>query len=207
MKNIAACALCISATATFYANNVLAQDGGASTSTRATATAPAPAPARAPGASAPVPGLQFAGQGEMRFLGFEIYRARLWVGRGFDAERYAAHPLALELTYQRGFTAEAIAKRSIEEMRRVGDFSPEQGVQWQKALQAALPDVKPGDRLVGLHRPGGGTVFKMDGRVVGDVPDPEFSRLFFGIWLSPKTSEPGLRQQLMAATPTVGSLP
>ena len=205
MKSIAACALLISATAIFHSNIVLAQEGG--TPPSMSALSPSQAPVRAAGARAPLLGLQFAGEGEMRFLGFEIYRARLWVGRGFDAERYAAHPLALELTYQRGFTADAIAKRSIEEMRRVGDFSAEQGTQWQQALQAALPDVKPGDRLVGLYRPGVGTVFKMNGRVVGDVPDAAFSRLFFGIWLSPQTSEPALRQQLIAGPLTAAARP
>lgn len=160
-----------------------------------------------PAASTPLAGARLVGQGTMRFLGFEVYRARLWAQPGFNADQYSAHPLALELTYQRGFTADAIAKRSIEEMRRVGDFSAEQGTQWQQALQAALPDVKPGDRLVGLYRPGVGTVFKMNGRVVGDVPDAAFSRLFFGIWLSPQTSEPALRQQLMAAPLTAAARP
>ena len=57
----------------------------------------------------------------------------------------------------------------------------QQGQQWQR-------------------QPGAGAVFKMGGRVVGEVPDADFSRLFFGIWLSPQTSEPGLRQELVAAT-------
>lgn len=157
-----------------------------------------------PAASTPLEGARLVGQGTMRFLGFEVYRVRLWAQPGFDADQYSAHPLALELTYQRNFTAEAIAKRSIEEMRRVGRFTPQQATRWQQALQAALPDVKPGDRLLGLYQPGAGAVFKMGGRVVGEVPDAEFSRLFFGIWLSPQTSEPGLRQELIAATRTAG---
>lgn len=157
------------------------------------------APARAnepPGALA---GAQLAGQGTLRFLGFEVYRARLWVRPGFDAADYAAHPLALELTYHRDFSAEAIAKRSIDEMRRVGRFTPEQAARWQAQLQAALPDVKAGDRLTGVYTPGSGAVFVMGGRTVGEVADPEFARLFFGIWLSPQTSEPGLRQSLIAS--------
>ena len=140
----------------------------------------------------------------MRFFGLEVYQARLWVSPGFAPERYGDLPLALAPTYQRNFTAQAIAKRSIEEMRRVAPFSNEQAERWQAALQAALPDVKPGDRLLGLYQPGAGAVFKMGGRVVGEVPDAEFSRLFFGIWLSPQTSEPGLRQQLIAMTRTAG---
>ncbi|PTT20662.1 hypothetical protein DBR12_08780 [Acidovorax sp. HMWF029] len=160
--------------------------------------------AASPSASAPLAGARLVGQGTLRFLGFEVYRARLWAQPGFDADQYSAHPLALELTYQRNFTAEAIAKRSIEEMRRVGSFTPQQATHWQQALQAALPDVKPGDRLLGLYQPGAGAVFKMGGRVVGEVADAEFSRLFFGIWLSPQTSEPGLRRELLAATRTAG---
>ncbi len=194
IKNIAISALLAGAEAVFFSNFAMAQgaDGVASAS---------------PGASAPLAGARLVGQGTMRFLGFEVYRARLWAQPGFDADQYSAHPLALELTYQRNFTAEAIAKRSIEEMRRVGSFTPQQATRWQQALQAALPDVKPGDRLLGLYQPGAGAVFKMGGRVVGEVADAEFSRLFFGIWLSPQTSEPGLRQQLIAATRTAGQGP
>ena len=182
MKKIAACALLACATAIFYINPASAQGSDAT----------------------PLPGTVLAGQGTMRFFGLEVYQARLWVSPGFAPERYADQPLALALTYQRNFTAEAIAKRSIEEMRRVGSFTPQQATRWQQALQAALPDVKPGDRLLGLYQPGAGAVFKMGGRVVGEVADAEFSRLFFGIWLSPQTSEPGLRQELIAATRTTG---
>jgi len=191
IKNIAISALLAGAGAVFFSNFAMAQgaEGVASAS---------------PGASTPLAGARLVGQGTMRFLGFEVYRARLWAQPGFDADQYSAHPLALELTYQRNFTAEAIAKRSIEEMRRVGSFTPQQATRWQQALQAALPDVKPGDRLLGLYQPGAGAVFKMGGRVVGEVADAEFSRLFFGIWLSPQTSEPGLRQALIAATRTAG---
>ena len=186
IKNIAVAVCLASATAIFYANPVLAQEAEAG-------------PALA--------GARLVGQGTLRFLGFDVYRARLWAAPGFDANDYGAHPLALELTYYRGFAAEAIARRSLEEMRRVGSFTPEQAARWQQALQAALPDVKPGDRLLGVYQPGAGAVFRMGGRVVGEVPDAEFSRLFFGIWLSPRTSEPALRQALIASARTAGSPP
>lgn len=183
MKKIAACALLTCATATFYINPVAAQGSEA----------------------APLPGTVLAGQGTMRFFGLEVYQARLWVSPGFAPERYAEQPLALALTYQRNFTAQAIAKRSIEEMRRVGPFSTEQAERWQAALQAALPDVKPGDTLTGLYQPGSGAVFRLGSKVVGEVADPEFARLFFGIWLSPNTSEPALRQSLLASRTTSGA--
>ena len=182
MKNIAACALLVWATATFYPKVLHAQ--GAT-------------------AQAPLAGLQPAGQGTLRFWGLEIYRARLWVSPGFAASDYAALPLALELNYQRAFSAEAIAQRSLVEMRRVGPFSAAQATRWQQALQAALPDVQPGDRITGHYQPGRGATFALHGRTVGTVADAEFARLFFGIWLSPQTSQPQLRTELLGSSAPV----
>lgn len=159
--------------------------------------ATAAVPAQVADTAAPLAGLHQAGEGTLHFWGMEIYRARLWVSPGFDANDYAALPLALELSYQRAFSAEAIARRSITEMRRVGPFSAEQATRWQQALQAALPDVQPGDRITGLHQPGSGVTFTTPERTVGSVADPEFARLFFGIWLSPQSSEPKLRAELL----------
>ena len=152
--------------------------------------------------SAPLAAGRLSGQATMRVWGLEIYRARLWVSPGFEPAHYDAQPLALELQYSRSFSAEAIAHRSIEEMKRVGSFSAEQAERWRQALRTALPDVQAGDRLLGLYRPGQGVVFEQNGRTVGQVDDADFARLFFGIWLSPATSEPALRQALLgAATP------
>lgn len=146
----------------------------------------------------PVPGVQLVGQGTLRFLGLPVYRARLWAEPGFRAEAYAAQPLALELEYLRAFSAQAIAERSLKEMRRVGSFTDAQALRWQKALESALPDVKNGDRLLGVHLPGVGAQFVQQGKVVGQVADPQFAALFFGIWLSPATSEPTLREALLS---------
>lgn len=176
MKRVAACALLVCAAAVVGANAASARDADA---------------------EAPLTGVVPAGQGTLRFWGMEIYRARLWVSPGFDPADYAALALALELSYLRAFSAQAIAQRSITEMRRVGPFSAAQAAHWQQALQAALPDVKPGDRLTGLYRPDRGVTFQLNGRTAGTVADPQFARLFFGIWLSPKTSEPQLRAELL----------
>lgn len=164
------------------------------------ATEPVPATAALAdsGRLAPLAGTRLAGQGLLRFWGLEVYQASLWVGPGFRSESFASQPFALELEYRRAFKAGAIAERSIQEMRRLGSFSDSQAQRWQRALQVALPDVRPGDRIVGLHRPGLGARFEQGGRLLGEVADPEFARLFFAIWLSPATSEPTLREALLA---------
>ena len=60
-----------------------------------------------------------------------------------------------------------------------------------------FPDVRAGDRITGVHRPGTGARFFVNGRLQGELPDADFARLFFGIWLSPRTSEPALREALL----------
>lgn len=143
---------------------------------------------------------RFCGQGTMRFLGWRVYHARLWAVEGFRPEAFVQTPLALELEYLRAFTAAAIAERSIQEMRRQATFTAAQAQRWQAALATALPDVAVGDRLLGLYRPGQPARFVHNGRPSGEVSDPQFGPLFFGIWLSDATSEPTLRQALVAGT-------
>jgi Chalcone isomerase-like len=147
---------------------------------------------------ASVPSATLMGSGRLRAFGFQIYDAALWTAPGFKADDFARHPFALELSYLRDFTSQDIAKRSVEEMRRMGSFSDSQAEVWQRAMLAAFPDVKKGDRITGVHQPGVGAQFLTNGKPTGEVRDPVFARLFFGIWLSPNTSQPQLRQALLA---------
>ena len=141
---------------------------------------------------------RLAGQGQMRFLGLRIYDARLHVGPQFEALEFERYPLALELTYQRSFSARAIAERSIQEIERQRAMSPELATRWTTLLAQWLPDVQSGDRLTGLYLPGQGMRMWRGDQALGLLDEPELARYFFGIWLSPKTSEPGLRSALLA---------
>lgn len=142
-----------------------------------------------------------SGTGKLTFFGLDIYQSSLWVAPSFKPNRFEDHTFALELQYLRSFSADAIAQRSIEEMQRLQALSDEQSAQWLNALRQALPNVKKGDRLIGLHRPGTGVVFWNNGKRSGEVRDAAFARQFFAIWLSPKTSEPKLRRALLAKVP------
>lgn len=146
-----------------------------------------------------------AGQGQLRLFGLKIYDARLWVDPRFQAEAFAAHPLALELTYHRAFSGAAIAQRSILEIRRQAPLSDDQADRWRQALTSALPDVQAGDRLTGLYLPGRGMRLWRGAQALASIDDAELARLFFGIWLSPRTSEPGLRSALLARGGAGGS--
>lgn len=159
-----------------------------------------PSQASPAGVESRVPSAQPAGHARLRVWGFEVYDARLWVSPGFRHGDFANHAFALELSYLRDFRAGDIARRSIDEMARVGDFTPQQAQAWTAALEEALPDVRKGDRLTGIHQPGRGAQFLVNGTPAGEVRDARFSSLFFGIWLAPATSEPRLRQALLSGT-------
>lgn len=175
----------------------------------ATACAPAVASAQEPGATPPappalppelatdLPGAVWTGAARMRFFTFNVYDAALWVAPGFSASRYAQSAFGLQLSYLRSLDGQAIAQRSLVEMRRSGPLAPAQEQRWLAAMQGAFPDVKAGDRITGLHQPGVGARFWFNGAPRATVADPEFSRLFFGIWLAESTSEPQLRTALL----------
>jgi hypothetical protein len=83
-------------------------------------------------------------------------------------------------------------------MRRVGSISPEKEKSWLETMRKSFPDVKSGDRVTAFHKPGVGIRFFINGIAHTNIDDPEFSRFFFGIWLSPNTSEPKMRAELLA---------
>jgi hypothetical protein len=142
-----------------------------------------------------------AGSSRLKVLGFEVYDSRLWVAPGFRAATYAQHPLVLELHYLRDVKGSAIAERSIAEMQRVGSFGSEQAQRWQASMAALFPDIKKHDRLSGIYRPGEPLRIVHNGQLLGELADAAFAEIFIGIWLSPRTSEPKMRQALLARAP------
>jgi hypothetical protein len=151
-----------------------------------------------PEIAADLPGALWTGAARMRYFTFNVYDASLWVAPGFNASHYARSVFGLQLSYLRSLDGHAIAQRSLVEMRRGASLTAAQEQGWLAAMQQAFPDVKAGDRITGLHQPGVGARFWFNGMARGTVPDAEFSRLFFGIWLAESTSEPGLRTALLA---------
>ena len=143
-----------------------------------------------------LPGANWRGGGAMRFLGMRIYDVRLWSPAAVTGDG-ASQPLALELVYARSIKSDLIVSSSLREMQRVGPFSDEQSARWAKAMAPLFPNIKSGDRITGVQRPGQAARFFFNGALRGEVADAEFTRLFFGIWLSPRTSDPQLRQQLL----------
>ena len=150
-----------------------------------------------PAVAAALPGSRLVGQARLTVWGYKIYDASLWARPGFVAADYSDTPLALRMTYLHAFKAKDIVALSLKEMRRNAAIDETQSARWTADLLRVIPDVRPGDSVLGVYQPGQGAAFWVDGRSHGEIRDAEFARLFFGIWLSPKTSEPGLREALI----------
>ena len=65
-----------------------------------------------------------------------------------------------------------------------------------------FPDVRQGDRLTAVNRPGLGMQLFANGQLRGAIDEPAFAQRFFGIWLARQTSEPALRTALLGRKDT-----
>jgi hypothetical protein len=166
----------------------------------AQAVAMAPATSVPPEVAAEIAGARLQGSQLFRYFGFRVYDIGLWVGERAVDDNWADRPLALAISYQRKLGGEQIAERSLEEMQGLADVSAADGQRWLQAMKRLFPDVNSGDRLTGVLLPGQGARFFLNGRLLGDVAEPEFARLFFGIWLASRTSEPAMRDALLGKT-------
>jgi hypothetical protein len=138
--------------------------------------------------------MQTVGEARMRVLFWDVYDARLLAPQGAYRED---QPFALSLTYLRTLNGEKIAERSIEEIRGQGLADETALNRWLTFLTGVIPDVREADEIIGLATPDGSTRFFRDGMLIGEIDDARFTRAFFDIWLGEKTSEPGLRDQLL----------
>jgi hypothetical protein len=143
---------------------------------------------------------RLAGSARLRWFGLHVYDARLWSTVPLAATEWPGRTLAIEIEYARRLEGKAIAERSLDEMRRQREIERASAERWLASLAAILPDVDEGDRLTGVQRPGEGARFFANGALRGEVRDPEFARLFFGIWLSERSSHPALRNALLGGT-------
>jgi hypothetical protein len=153
-----------------------------------------------------LPGSRRIGKGTLRVLGLHVYDAGLFALADFDARSFAAHPLVLEVLYQRELTGASIAEYSLKEMRRTAPTTDEATAErWMQFMRRVFPDVKAGDRLVGAWNPATGTSrFAANDAAPLELQDVGFGQHFFGIWLAPTSPRPKLRAQLIGSADKAG---
>ena len=140
--------------------------------------------------------LVLRGNAVMRFFGLKVYDIRLWQAKKAPLDEDL---FALELVYDLAVKGHDIAERSIKLMRAQGWRDEVQLKRWEEEMAHIFPDIKQGDALIGVSVPGKEARFYSRDKLIGVIADPEFSRAFFDIWLSEKTSEPKLRKKLIGS--------
>ena len=155
-------------------------------------------PLRADALADRLPGAARVGGATFHFWWRAVYDIQLLAPEG----RYRPDaPFALSLTYHRTFTGQSIAEESIRQMRAQGWKDETRLEAWYQRMRTIFPDVKQGTVLTGIRDAQGASLFLHGDEVLGRIEDPQFSEAFFGIWLSPGTSEPELREALLGGRP------
>jgi len=142
-----------------------------------------------------LPGSEQVGAGELTWFGMTVYQAVLYAAKG---QYQPALPHVLKINYQFSFTADQLARRSLQEIERIYGAQSDRDRLLQR-LQAVFRDVQKGEHILGVHYPGQGADFYSAGELLGRLESPELAEMFFGIWLEPETREPDLRKQLLGS--------
>ena len=143
-----------------------------------------------------VKGLSVRGEAVLRFFGLKVYDVRLWTQmKPFDH----SEPFAIELVYDMAIKGKDIADRSVKEMRAQGVSDEAKLRRWGDEMAKIFPDIKQGDTLIGVSIPATEARFYNREKLIATIPDAEFAKAFFDIWLSEKTSEPKVRLKLLGA--------
>jgi len=134
------------------------------------------------------------GEARLEIMFWDIYDAKLIAPDGsYSPEK----PFALALTYLREFEGKNIASRSIDEMRDLGMEDEVKLAKWFEKMQQIFPNVDEGETLTGVVDDNQHSHFYFNDAKVGSIADPEFTKWFFDIWLSEKTSQPEMRDKLL----------
>ncbi len=140
------------------------------------------------------PEMRILGAGEMRWFGLQLYDATLWVSGGrWEPQR----PYALDIRYALDIPRSRLVESSVSEMRRLGYGDEAALERWGAAMARVFPEVRKGDRLIGVHLPGRGASFFTGENYLGTVAEDAFAEAFFAIWLDARTREPRLREALL----------
>jgi hypothetical protein len=134
------------------------------------------------------------GAGRLSVFLIPVFDATLYAPKGVWR---ADKPFALELAYLRTIKAADIVERSVHEIKHQGHTDTARLSSWEGHMRRLFPDVQKGTRLMGVRDERGHMQLYNSGRLLGRVDEPDFTAAFFNIWLGPKTSQPGLRQDLL----------
>ncbi|HWF65635.1 MAG TPA: chalcone isomerase family protein [Rhizomicrobium sp.] len=134
------------------------------------------------------------GSGKYTVLFITAYDAEVWT----DAPQWSMNaPFALTLRYHIGFSSDYLVNRTLREMKGVNPALTDADIARYRKAMAFFAPASSGDEMTMLYQPGQPTRFFKNGAPTGEISEPGFAADFFGVWLSPNTSDPDLRKSLL----------
>lgn len=141
--------------------------------------------------------LKMVGEAQFSVLFWDIYYSRLYTPTGtFET---VSTDTVFEIKYQRDISQVDLIDRTIEQWQHL-DFPAAKYQAFVPKLAELWPDIKKGDTLA-LLVDQQSSYFYFNDQYLGKIEGELFAPLFLAIWISPKTSQPRLRQQLIGKKP------
>ena len=142
----------------------------------------------------PLGELETVGIAKLRVLFFDIYTSELKTESGKYAD--GIRPIQLKIIYERNIKSSALIKQTKKEWdaQKANDKNQQN---WIKTLENIWPDIESGDTLTFELYDNDKNQFFYNEQAIGNVDDPDFGEKFIGIWLSPKTTRPKIRREML----------
>lgn len=144
-----------------------------------------------------IPGLEnptVIGSASLNFLGFTVYHGRLFTENGRDFR--TGEPVALEIVYNRSFSAGQMLDTTRDELARV-----DAGRADEHALAESLSEcfrvVGRGDQFLAVSDNPDRLRLWLNGNLTCELEGNEVGNRFLAIWLSDNSRFPSLSRQLL----------
>jgi hypothetical protein len=141
-----------------------------------------------------IPDAQMVATSRLTVFLFDVYDASFYTVEG---KRQLTPPYALKLAYLRDIKGEKIADQSTEEIRNQDIVDEVTLADWHSQMRKIFPNVKKGDNITGVYKDSAACSFYKNDSFIGQINNKQFCDAFFDIWFGEKTSQPGLRNQLI----------
>lgn len=146
------------------------------------------------GAATPVakalPGAELRGQASFKFLGFQIYEARLFTKGGTPLDW--SRDFGLELTYKRKLSQNDLIEGTLLEMKRMGNAAPTRA-----QLKTCYQSVTPGDRYLAVSQGLDQLTFWRNERAVCTLSQKDIKAHFMAIFLGEDSRSRRFTQTLL----------
>ena len=142
----------------------------------------------------PLGELETVGTAKLRVLFFDIYTSELKTESGEYTD--GIRPIQLKIIYERNIKSSALIKQTKKEWdaQMANDRNQPS---WIKTLESIWPNIKSGDTITFELYKNEKNQFFYNGQAIGNVNDPNFGEKFLDIWLSPKTTRPKIRREML----------